>query len=139
VDNSVTPPTCLPPPPPPPGDEGCTPGYWKNHPGSWTGFTSGSTLESVFDVPDSLGLDNATLLDALNFGGGSGVSGAARILLRAAAAALLNAASSGVAYPLTTAQVISQVNAALASGDRDTMLTLASLLDADNNLGCPLN
>ena len=31
------------------------------------------------------------------------------------------------------------VNAALASGNRSTMLSLASALDADNNLGCPLN
>jgi hypothetical protein len=31
------------------------------------------------------------------------------------------------------------VNAAFASGDRSTMLDLASRLDADNNLGCPLS
>jgi hypothetical protein len=31
------------------------------------------------------------------------------------------------------------VNAALASGNRATMLDLASQLDADNNLGCPLS
>jgi hypothetical protein len=31
------------------------------------------------------------------------------------------------------------VNAALASGDRERMLGLAAALDADNNLGCPLN
>ena len=31
------------------------------------------------------------------------------------------------------------VNAALASGDRDTMLSAASSIDRDNNLGCPLN
>jgi hypothetical protein len=31
------------------------------------------------------------------------------------------------------------VNAALASGDRATMLSLGSALDDDNNLGCPLN
>jgi hypothetical protein len=40
---------------------------------------------------------------------------------------------------MTRAQVIASVDAALASGDRDTMLILASALDADNNLGCPLN
>jgi hypothetical protein len=44
-----------------------------------------------------------------------------------------------VNYPLTTAQVIAQVNAALASNDRSAMLTLASQLDSYNNLGCPLH
>jgi hypothetical protein len=51
---------------------------------------------------------------------------------------LLNSSSSGVDYPLTTAQVIAQVNAALATGDRDTILELATDLDRKNNGGCPL-
>ena len=124
-----------------PGNEGCTPGYWKaiQHWDSWVGYTPNQTLESVFDVPNSLGYDNTTLVQALEFGGGSGISGGARILLRAAVAALLNSSSPDVDYTLTTAQVIAAVNAALASGDRDIMLDLAGDLDADNNLGCPLN
>jgi hypothetical protein len=93
----------------------------------------------VFDVPNSFGLDNVTLLRALSFQGGSTNTAAARILLRAAVAALLNSASPGIDYPLTTAEVIAQVNAALASNNRNTMLTLASRLDSYNNLGCPLN
>jgi hypothetical protein len=93
----------------------------------------------VFDVPDGLGYDNTTLLEALNFGGGSGVAGGARILLRSAVAALLNSSSPDVDYTMTTAEVIAAVNAALASGSRATMLTLAAELDTDNNLGCPLN
>jgi hypothetical protein len=60
-------------------------------------------------------------------------------LLRAGAAALLNAADSSVNYPLSSAQVVSQVNAALASGDRQTIVDLTVQLDADNNLPCPLN
>jgi len=108
---------------------------------SWaaTGFSPNQTLESVFDVPDSFGLDNKTLLQALSFKGGSGTTAGARILLRTAVAALLNSASPDVDYPLTTAQVIAEVNAALASGDRSTMLALAAQLDTFNNLGCPLN
>jgi hypothetical protein len=35
--------------------------------------------------------------------------------------------------------VIADVNAALATGNRDVMLSLAASLDADNNLGCPLH
>lgn len=130
-------------PPPVAGNEGCTPGYWKNHLDSWasTGFAPTQTLESVFDVPDALGLDNASLHAALSFSGGSGVAGGARILLRAGVAALLNASSPDVDYPRTTAEVIADVNAALASGDRATMIALAAELDADNNGdgGCPLN
>ena len=121
------------------GDEGCTPGYWKQeqHFDSWVGFTQNQDLESVFDVPDGLNLDSTTLLDALSLSGGSGVAGGARILMRAAVAALLN--SAGVDYTMTTAEVIAAVNTALASNDRATMLALAADLDADNNLGCPLN
>jgi hypothetical protein len=59
-------------------------------------------------------LGNKTLLQALNFKGRSTLSGAEEILLRAAVAALLNSASAGVDYQLTTAQVIAEVNAALA-------------------------
>jgi hypothetical protein len=80
-----------------------------------------------------------TLLDALNYQGGNGVTGGARILLRAAVAALLNASNPSVGYVLTSSQVIAQVNAALASGNRNTLLALASRLDNYNNAGCPLN
>jgi hypothetical protein len=122
--------------------QGCTPGYWKQskHLGAWTvtGYSPNQTLESVFNVPDSLGLDNYTLLQALGFRGSSTKSGAAQVLLRAAVASLLNAASPQVDYPLTTSQVISQVNAALASGNRSSMLALAALLDSYNNYMCPL-
>jgi hypothetical protein len=127
----------------PVGAEGCTPGYWKNHLDSWagTGFAPTDTLESVFDVPDSLGMDSTTLLQALNFNGGSGVSGGARILLRAAVASLLNSAHAGVDFPMSTADVISDTNAALASLDRDMMIGLGGDLDDANNGedGCPLN
>jgi len=121
--------------------EGCTPGYWKQpqHFDSWEGFATDETLEAVFNVPNAFGLDEKTLLEALSFKGGSEPAGAAQILLRAAVAALLNAASPDVNYPLSIGDVISQVNAALASNSRSTMLALASVLNANNNLGCPLN
>jgi hypothetical protein len=123
------------------GAAGCTPGFWKNHPAQWpaTGFSTGQTLESVFDVPNNYGLDNNTLLQALSIQGGNNATGAARNLLRASVAAVLNSAHPDVEYPRSTADVISAVNAALASGNRATMLGLASQLDADNNLGCPLS
>jgi hypothetical protein len=123
--------------------EGCGLGFWKRaqHFDDWvpTGFSPNQTLESVFDVPDQCDLDNSTLLQALSFqGGDTGVCGAMRILLRTAVAALLNSAHPDVDYSLTTAEVIADVNAALASGDRQTILALASELDASNNLGSNL-
>lgn len=81
---------------------------------------------------------NPKLLDALNYGGSNSTPGAAQILLRAGVAALLNAASPGVDYQLTTEQVLSQVNTALTK-NRSTMLSVASQLDRYNNAGCPLN
>ena len=118
-----------------PGGQGLTPGFWKNHPDVWPSpYTPGTSLDVPFDNPGGpVTLGSYTLLDALQFQGGPGVDGAEMILLRAAVAALLN--SKALSYPLTTAQVISQVNAALATNDRPTILALASQLDASNNLG----
>ena len=124
------------------GTEGCTPGYWKNHTGSWppTGYSTSQKVVTVFGEASRYpALGNSTLLAALAFGGGSGNEGAAEILLRAGVAALLNAAHPSVWYPRTPADVVASVNAALASNSRDVMLSLAAQLDADNNLGCPLN
>ncbi|HSU84077.1 MAG TPA: hypothetical protein VLR69_16775 [Thermoanaerobaculia bacterium] len=135
-------PAPTPPPPTMTGTEGCTPGYWKNHTRSWTatGYSPGQSTVSVFSAASAYpSLAGKTLLQSLQGGGGPGTLGGATILLRAAVAALLNASDSAVDYPLTQAQVISQVNSALASNDRDTMLSLASTLDGDNNLGCPLH
>jgi hypothetical protein len=123
------------------GSEGCTPGYWKNHEDSWapSGYSTGQTLESVFDLPDSLGYDNVSLHNALKFGGGPGVQGGARILLRASVASLLNGSHPGVDFSMTASEVISEVNSALATLNRATMIDLASDLDDANNGGCPLN
>jgi hypothetical protein len=131
-----------PPPPPPGGNQGCTPGYWKNHEDSWpaSGWATGQEVESAFGEASRYpSFGSAALLEALSFKGGSGVEGGVGNLLRAATASLLNSAHPGVGFPRSPAQVIGAVNAALASGSRDEMLGLASDLDADNNLGCPLN
>jgi plastocyanin len=135
-----------PPPPtaaptePPPVFEGCAHGYWKNHPKSWrpTGFSPNQTVESVFDVPDAYGLDNATLKDALRFGGGPGAKGAAKILLRAGVAAMLNASHPDILSGENKFLIFLEVSAALGSRDRGVMLRLATALDRDNNRNCPL-
>jgi len=125
----------------PPTNQGCTSGYWKYHTDSWapTGYDPNQSVVSVFAQSSAYPsyIRDSTLLQALNFGGG-GPEGAAELLLRAGVAALLNASHPSVAYPRTPIQVITDVDTALASGDNNTMLTVAAALDLDNNLGCPL-
>ena len=123
---------------PRPGVEGCTLGYWKvpQHHDSWPWpYTTLSGLQATFGA----NAFNETFLAALNYKGGAGVDGGKRILLKQAVASLLNSASGGVEFPLTTAEVIGMTTFALNSGDRDVMLSLAATLDAYNNQGCPLN
>lgn len=136
--------------------EGCTPGYWKvqQHFDSWQETSPGVALTHLYSGSGGYSnLGGMTLADALGGGGGSGTDGAARILVRAAVAAWLNSAyddpagGSAMQYPWrrwSTGEegrppLVATVNAALASGDRARMLDLAALLDADNNLGCPLS
>ncbi|WIO73176.1 Ig-like domain-containing protein [Porticoccaceae bacterium LTM1] len=127
------------------GEEGCTPGFWKNSVGSWVDTNPlvqpTDLVTAWFNLPNGVinnNLGGDTLLDALDYGGGDNLLGAAEILLRAAVASLLNATHSGVDFPWTYQQVVDAVNAALATKDRATILALASDLDADNNLGCEL-
>ena len=135
---STTPPTTTIPPPtttaPPPG-QGCTPGFWKQdqHFDSWPVPTSTTLAGAGFTNTGHS--PSTTLLDALSFQGGNTLQEKKDILLRAAAAAYLN--SLAVNYPLTTAEVVSQVNAALASNDKDAIVALAETLDKNNNGGCP--
>jgi hypothetical protein len=135
------------------GHEGCTPGYWKNHVDNWQEVTPNTKLGTlgVKIAGWSFGTDNAaygdwTILQALGAKGGAGISGATAILIRAGAAAWLNAAHEGVAYPYRRyatgldgrKPLIDLLNAALTSGSRTKMLSLAMTLDHANNLGCPL-
>jgi hypothetical protein len=126
------------------GSEGCTPGYWKNHTENWEEYTSETKLNALFAFPaQQAGLGEKTMAEGLAFHGGPGVNGGAQILLRAATAAYLNAAHEGLGYPYRRHadpfNIYSQVNSALASQNRATMISLAGTLDAANNLGCPLS
>ncbi len=137
-------------------DQGCTPGYWKNHTSSWEEYTTSTKLSSLFTIPANLSsFGSKTMLEALDGGGGPGLNGAATILFRAASASYLNAANDSVGFPLRRSLpspfepwasdarfangIRGAVTAALATGDRDTILALATTLDNANNLGCPLN
>ncbi|MGH2457658.1 MAG: hypothetical protein ACRDIY_02190, partial [Chloroflexota bacterium] len=126
---------------PPPTQQGCSPGYWKNHPQNWVGYSPSQTLGSVFTIPSSLNTMSSltldTLLDALSSGGGSTLSDKALLLLHQAVAALLNI-TAGLNYPTytSTAALIGAVNSALASLDATTIDNLQGTLDTDNNLAC---
>src|ERR1051325_3877290 len=124
-------------PTPSPTGQGCTPGFWKNNAtkkgaSQWPVSTT-TALGSIFSLGDVPG--SPTLLDALSFQGGDTLEGAEEILLRAAAAAYLNELTFGG----DTAALIAAVDAAIASGDRTTIINLANALDAANNAGCPLS
>jgi len=130
-----------------PGEEGLTPGFWKNnadkHEASqWTDYEPTYLVKDVFTRAGSdpyTALGDATLLEGLRFKGGKTIEEAAEILLRAAIAAVLNAAHPDVDYPLSLADIQTQVNDALDSVDRDTILDLANELDGYNNLGADLS
>ena len=125
---------------------GRTPGYWKNHPEDWTsGYTPTQYVQDVFTVPSTLlklgildvgapsGKDR--LIDGLGYQGGSALSGAFQILMRAAIAALLNEAYYGTYFPgaTSTSALIAQVNSALATQNRGSYIALATTLDNWNN------
>lgn len=147
-------------------EEGCTPGYWKNirkHAAAWAAtrhfnwgipYTPDMTLVQIFDPykewpPGIASLKGDTLLEALNYHGGPGLEGAARIMFRHAVAGLLNGAHPGVAY-FGDGYVVGQVRGLLraTNGDeasdvaltRDALLALAGFFSYFNeNLPCPLD
>lgn len=125
------------------GNEGCTPGFFKNNPGAFEEYSASTTLGSVFTLPAYLSdLADDTFLEALGYGGGRTIEDKAKQLLRSAVAAVLNAAHEGVGYPLRRfsdpGMIIATTNSALASADAGTIEDLKDTYDAANNLGCPL-
>jgi hypothetical protein len=124
------------PPPPSGGNEGCTPGYWKQsqHFDSWAFYTTSQSFNTVFGgtyfTPD------ITLLQALGRNGG-GINA----LARHSVAALLNATNGTVDYPdEDTASIIADFQAAVAGG-ASTIEAQKNTFDRWNNGagGCPLN
>jgi uncharacterized repeat protein (TIGR01451 family) len=156
----------LQPPPPPGGEDGCTPGFWKNNARKWNasawcdeyddvddgeGYSRGSDgfplFEDVFDItlPEPLRAKgkntytNPTLLDALNANGG-GINA----LARHATAALLNACSDCVSYVTNDPQdIIDAVQFVLSIVDDEeranAIQMLHELLAFFNEAGCPHN
>ena len=133
------------------GHEGLSHGYWKQHLDTWHGTVDylgdqngNQILKSIlptqsvayhFSAATIYNLGGLTMEDALHAKGGRSPKAAARLLLKQAVAALLNAAHPNINYPLTIDAAIETVNTALTSRDQDTMLDLADILDDYNNLG----
>jgi hypothetical protein len=107
---------------PPPGDEGCTPGFWRNHLDEWaaTAFSPADDFDSIFGV--DLFDPDITLEEAI-WARGGGVNK----LARHGTAALLSAAHPDVNSVFTVGTVIWLVQ----SGEAD-------VLAQANELGCPL-
>lgn len=126
-----------PPPPPPAGDEGCTPGFWRNRGvrGGFydaTMFSTNTPYNSVFGVgPDT------ELSEAVQARGNT--SGEA--LIRHSAAAVLNASHPDIAYPYSVQEVINltvQGWAYITSNPRDLNAAnnIKDILENANELGC---
>jgi hypothetical protein len=126
------------------GGEGCTPGYWRNHADRWLidDLTGSAATNLVFDefFGVTSGLGSSYTLGQAIWAQGGGV----HALARHATAGVLNAYGgvpnadgSTVDYPLSAAQVIDMVRAAIANPD--TLEETKDLLDGYNNLGCPLH
>jgi hypothetical protein len=125
--------------PPPTGNEGGTPGFWKNNASkhgavAWgpTGLLPSQKVNTVFSsVTGAAG--NQTLLQALSAGGGGLTA-----LLRQAVAAILNALHPDVRYPLTAAQVKTLVNNAVTAGG-SAIESAKNTLEGYNELFHPLD
>jgi len=120
--------------PQPTGGAGCTPGFYKKHLSAYPSqYPPTATLGSIFDLSASAysSLAGVTIHAAMDFKGGPTIQDAAALLLRQASAALLNAADGH--YALSVSTIISDTNAALASLDRSTILSLENYFDQLNN------
>ena len=116
-------------PPPPVGDEGCTPGFWKNNTGAW-GATGYAPDDAFHDIFSGDRFENMTLHDVISQGGGHW-----NALGRQAVAALLNAAHPDVAFGLTVVEVLDAWEEAKATGDWETT---KDMFEEYNEEGCPL-
>jgi hypothetical protein len=117
-------------------DQGCTPGYWRNHADRWVGVAPTDDFDTIFGV--DLFDPDITLGQAIWLGGGGN-----NAFARHATAALLNAYGgvpnadgTTVDYAYTVEEVIQMVQDAVADG---TIEATKDLFAAANEAGCPLS
>jgi hypothetical protein len=130
---------CYQPVVPTAGDQGCTPGYWRNHADRWEGVQPGAIFDVTFGV--TLLGGSVSLGQAINNPQTYGT------FATHAVAALLNSYGGTpnpgsdppvtVQYAYTTAQVLQMVQDAVAGGAA-AMEAAKDLLEAANEAGCPL-
>lgn len=117
---------------------GCTPGFWKNHHSSWPSpYDANPHYDTVFTVPSgyagSLGSPK-TLDDALRQGGGC-----EKALGRHSVAAFLNALILGAtSFGMSSPDVLTMTNNALATGDCSQIDSAKNYLESLNERSCPL-
>lgn len=142
-------------------NDGCTPGWWKNHTDLWPAeYNENDPISGLFDLSCLPGLDNMTLLQTLQIGDRNLVKWpkeirkeykAAKQLLMHAVAGVLNWEHPRVHYygirffgwtynpPYTPPlqDLIVYVNEALCSGNPEMMESVKDQLDEWNNRICP--
>jgi hypothetical protein len=125
--------------------EGCTPGYWKNHPERWDGagnddFTNTIqhqlNFNSVLNVTQAQSgkADTVSLLQAASTGGG-GLDALGRH-----AAAALASADTNILYSIDVATVISLYRDAVGADlGAESVSSVHQFLVLANEAGCPLS
>ena len=119
------------PPAPPGGDQGCTPGYWKqpHHFGNWPHpYAPTTQFSEVFEDA----FPGMTLLEVLRQGGG-GIKSLGRHIV----ASLLNAQADNVHYELAPGDVIARFNDVFPGEKRDYN-ALKDMVEHFNESYCPL-
>lgn len=119
------------------GNQGLTLGFWKNHYANWEIYKPtdrcGDVFTSLDDHPEYASLANLTLAQALELGGGPGLSDKAGLLVKQGIASLLNGSNDEVHFTYTESQVRLLVDAALDSLNTGVIGTLQGQLDSLNS------
>ncbi|TXH74162.1 MAG: hypothetical protein E6Q88_04640 [Lysobacteraceae bacterium] len=117
----------------PPNYGGCSPGEWRGNEFWPVGINFDDSLITYFGN----GAWEDSLINALDYPDDDpGLQGAKAALLKQAVAALLNAGTDWVNYPLSVDQVTQFTRFALESNDIEAVRPLTSTLSAYNSLGC---
>jgi hypothetical protein len=111
------------------GGQGCSPGYWKTHSAWPAPYAPNQTFSSAFGGSTAFG--TKTLQQVISQGGGG-----LNALGRQAVGALMNAASPGVSYELTPAQVVAKFNAATPATYESVKDEFEALTDVNGRI-CP--
>lgn len=124
---------------------GCSPVFWRTNTWAWEEYETTQRIGPIFG--SHLPQANDTMMRALYYPGGTGLEGARQYLLKAATAALLNAASERFSYPLRRYQAppspdgfVRIVRNRLAGTNQHEIRSYAGyLFELNNHADCPLD